>query len=148
VAWEKGETYLDCLFLTRGIPADVNKSQVLHQSTTSYSRLHVSVVIAIHHQAFYTRLYTKNCKQLKKDLKPGNAFLHTSYTRVAQKVIPHILFLGNYLFRMHEIHAQYNWMFPLHMLFFRIISIYVYGPPPARNKGMHAFPVPGRFLFA
>jgi hypothetical protein len=29
--------------------------------------------------------------------------------------MPHILFLGNYLFRMYEIHAQYNWMFPLHM---------------------------------
>jgi hypothetical protein len=39
---------------------------------------------------------------------------------------------------MYEIHAQYNWMFPLHMLFFRIISIYIYGPTPARNKGMHA----------
>jgi hypothetical protein len=33
-------------------------------------------------------------------------------------------FLGNYLFRMYEIHVQYNWMFPLHMLFFHIISIY------------------------
>jgi hypothetical protein len=40
------------------------------------------------------------------------------YTRVAQKVRPHIFFLGSYLFRMYEIHAQYNWMFPLHMLFF------------------------------
>jgi hypothetical protein len=39
--------------------------------------------------------------------------------RVAQKVMPHIFFLGNYLFRMYEIHAQY-------MLFFHIISIYVY----------------------
>jgi hypothetical protein len=58
------------------------------------------------------------------------------YMRVAQTVMPHILFLGNYLFRMYEIHAQYNWMFPLHMLFFHIISIYVYSPTPARNKGM------------
>jgi hypothetical protein len=58
----------------------------------------------------------------------------------------HIFFLGNYLFRMYEIHAQYNWMFPLHMLFFHIISIYAYGLTPARNKGMHAFPVPARFL--
>jgi hypothetical protein len=41
--------------------------------------------------------------------------------------MPHILFLGNYLFRMYEIHAQYNWMFPLHKLFFHTISIYVYG---------------------
>ena len=49
------------------------------------------------------------------------------YTRVAQKVMPYIFFLGNYLFRMYEIHAQYNWMFPLHMLFFHIISVYVYG---------------------
>ena len=32
----------------------------------------------------------------------------TSDTRVAQKVMPHIFFLGNYLFRMYEIHAQYN----------------------------------------
>jgi hypothetical protein len=43
-------------------------------------------------------------------------------TVVAQKVMPYILFLGSYLFRMYEIHAQYNWMFPLHMLFFHIIS--------------------------
>jgi hypothetical protein len=49
---------------------------------------------------------------------------------------PHF-FLGNYLFRMYEIHAQYNWMFLLHMLFFHIISIYGYGLTPARNKGMH-----------
>jgi len=60
---------------------------------------------------------------------------------------PHIFFLGNCLFRMYEIHAQYNWMFPLHMLFFHIISVYVYGLMPARNKGMHAFPVPACFLF-
>ena len=71
----------------------------------------------------------------------------TQVTRVAQKVMPHIFFLGNYLFRMYEIHAQYNWMFPLHMLFFHIISVYVYGLTLARNKGMHAFPVPARFLF-
>jgi hypothetical protein len=32
--------------------------------------------------------------------------------------MPHIFFLGNYLFRMYEIHAQYNWMFPLHIIFF------------------------------
>jgi hypothetical protein len=25
------------------------------------------------------------------------------------------LILGNYLFRMYEIHVRYNWMFPLHM---------------------------------
>jgi hypothetical protein len=31
--------------------------------------------------------------------------------------MPHISFLGNYLFRMYEIHAQYNWMFPLHVIF-------------------------------
>jgi hypothetical protein len=43
------------------------------------------------------------------------------YTRVAQKVMPHIFFLGNYLFRTYEIHAQYNCMFLLHMLFFHII---------------------------
>ena len=43
--------------------------------------------------------------------------------RVTQKVMAHIFFLGNYLFRMYEIHAQYNWMFPLHMLFFHIISV-------------------------
>ena len=30
-------------------------------------------------------------------------------------------------------------MFPLHMLFFHLISVYVYGFTPARNKGMHAF---------
>jgi len=35
-----------------------------------------------------------------------------------------------------KIQAQYNPSFPLHMLFFHIISIYVYGLMPARN--MHA----------
>jgi hypothetical protein len=39
---------------------------------------------------------------------------------------------------MYEIHAQHNWMFPLHMLFFHTISIYVYGLTPMRKKGMHA----------
>jgi len=67
-------------------------------------------------------------------------------TKAAQKVMPRIYFLGNYLFRMYEIHAQYNWMFPLHMRFFHVISIYVYGLTPARNKGMHAFSVLARFL--
>jgi len=70
------------------------------------------------------------------------------FTRVAQKVMSHILFFGSYLFRMYEIHVLYNWMFPLHMLFFHIISIYVYGLTPAHNKGTHAFPVPASFLFA
>jgi hypothetical protein len=46
-----------------------------------------------------------------------------------------------------KIQAQYKWMFPLHMLFFQKISIYVYGLTPARNKGTHAFPVPDPFLF-
>jgi hypothetical protein len=53
--------------------------------------------------------------------------------------MPHIFFV-NYLFRMYEIHAQYNWMFHLHMLFFHIFSIYVYGLTPAWNKDMCAFP--------
>jgi hypothetical protein len=53
---------------------------------------------------------------------------------------PHF-FHGNYLFRMYKIHAQCNWMFPLHMLFFHIISIYVYGLTPARNKGTHALEI-------
>ena len=61
--------------------------------------------------------------------------------------MPHIFFLGNYLFRMYEIHTQYNWMFSLHMLFFHIISIYVYDLTPVCNKGMRAFPVPACFLF-
>jgi hypothetical protein len=37
--------------------------------------------------------------------------------------MPHIFFLGNCLLRMYEIYAQYNWMFPLHMLLFHIIFI-------------------------
>ena len=49
--------------------------------------------------------------------------MYSLHMRVAQKVIPHIFFLGNYLIRMYETHAQYNWMFPLHVLFFHIISI-------------------------
>jgi len=67
--------------------------------------------------------------------------------KVGQKVMPHIFFLGNGLFSMYEIHTWCNWMFPLHMLFFHIISIYVYSLMPVRNKGMHAFPVLARFLF-
>jgi hypothetical protein len=65
-------------------------------------------------------------------------------TRVVQKVMPHIFFLGNYSFRMYEIHAQYNWMFPLHVLFFHIISIYVLTDMATRTGnelvqgGMHA----------
>ena len=55
----------------------------------------------------------------------------------AQKVLPHIFFLGNYLFGMYAIHAQYNWIFPLHMWFFHIISIYVYSLTPVRNKSTH-----------
>jgi hypothetical protein len=69
-------------------------------------------------------------------------------TRVAQKVMSHFFFLGKYIFRMYEIDAQYNWMCPVHMLFFHIISIYVYDLTPALNTGMHAFPAPARFLFA
>jgi hypothetical protein len=54
---------------------------------------------------------------------PNTLYNEYLVTRVAQKVMPHIFFLGNCLLRMYEIHAQYNWMFPLHMLFFYIISI-------------------------
>jgi hypothetical protein len=73
--------------------------------------------------------------------------LSQTFTRAAQKVMPHIFILGNYLFRMYAIHAQYNWMFLLHMLFFHIISIYICGLMPAWNKGMRAFAIPARFLF-
>jgi hypothetical protein len=77
-----------------------------------------------------------------------NVFLiREKYEGCSESNAPHF-FLGNYLFRMYEIHEQYNWMFPLHMLFFHVISIYVYGLTPERNKGMHAFPVPARFLVA
>ena len=61
--------------------------------------------------------------------------------------MPHTFFLGYYTFRTYAIHAQYKQMFPSHTLFFHLISIYVYGLTPARNKGMHAFPVPALFLF-
>jgi len=64
-----------------------------------------------------------------------------------RKQCPTFFFLVNYLFRMYEIHGQCNWMFPLHTLFFHIISIYVYSLMPVWNKGMHAFPVPARFPF-
>ena len=40
---------------------------------------------------------------------------------------------------MYEIHAQYNWMFPLHMQFFHLTSFYVNGLTPVRNKQGHAF---------
>jgi len=80
----------------------------------------------------YLEVYYPCCDLLYKGCSESNA--------------PHF-FLRHYLFRVYEIHAQYNWMFPLHMLFFHIISIYVYGLMPVRNKGMHAFPVPARFLF-
>jgi hypothetical protein len=45
---------------------------------------------------------------------------------------------------MYEIHAQYNWMIPLHMLFFHIISIYASRTWPREQdtswyrEGMHA----------
>jgi len=73
----------------------------------------------------------------------GNIYLNIC-TRAAQKVMSHIFFLGNYLFRIYAIHAQYNWVFHLHMLFFHTISIFVYGLTPARNKGIHVFPVPAK----
>jgi hypothetical protein len=61
-----------------------------------------------------------------------------TYEGCSESNAPHFFFLGNYLFRMYEIHAQYNWMFPLHMLFFHIILIYVYGLTPAtRTRNEH-----------
>jgi hypothetical protein len=54
--------------------------------------------------------------QTKKERKKGN-------TRVAQKVMPNIFFFGNYLFRTYEIHTQYIWTFPLHMLFFHMHAL-------------------------
>ena len=78
---------------------------------------------------------------------PDDGKHKTKYEGCSESNAPHFFFLGNYLLRMYEIHVQYNWMFPLHMLFFHIISIYVYGLTPTRNKGMHAFPVPAPFLF-
>jgi len=48
---------------------------------------------------------------------------------------------------MYAIHAQYNWVFPLHMWYFHITSTYVYGLTPTRKKGTHTFPVLARFLF-
>jgi len=65
------------------------------------------------------------------------------YEGCSESNVPHF-FLGNYLFRMYEIQAQYNWVFPLHILFFHTISSFVYGLMPARNKGIHAFPVPAK----
>ena len=55
--------------------------------------------------------------------------------KVAQKVMPHIFFLGNYLFKMYEIHDNITGCF-LYTLFFHIISIYVYSLMPAQNKDM------------
>jgi len=43
----------------------------------------------------------------------------SSYEGCSERNDPHF-FLWNYLFRMYEIHAQCNWMFPLHTLFFHI----------------------------
>ena len=73
-------------------------------------------------------------------------FTHWKFEGCSENKAPHFC-LECYLLRMYEIHAQYNWMFPLHMLFFHITSIYVCDLTPAQNKGMHAFPVPARFLF-
>jgi len=57
------------------------------------------------------------------------------YEGCSESNAPHFFSpLGNYLFRMYEIHARYNWMFPLHMLFFHIISIYVYGLTPGQKR--------------
>jgi len=38
------------------------------------------------------------------------------YEGCSESNAPHF-FLGSYLFRMYEIHVQYNWMFPLHIIF-------------------------------
>jgi hypothetical protein len=102
-----------------------------------------------HYFAFILKNFS-NTTTMKRHTKRTNYFLlklWSECTRVGQKVMPHIFFLGNYLIRMYEIHAQYNWMFPLHMLFFHIISVYIYSLMPVRIKGMHAFPVPAHFLF-
>jgi hypothetical protein len=59
--------------------------------------------------------------------------------RVAQKVMFHIFYRKLFI---HSITGCF-----LYTLFFHII-FYVYGLTPARKKkGMHAFPVPARFLF-
>ena len=50
--------------------------------------------------------------------------------------MPHIFFLGNYLFRMYEIHAQYNWMFPLHVIFPHNLCLRLW--PYASMKQGHA----------
>jgi hypothetical protein len=44
-------------------------------------------------------------------------YTHTHTHEGCSEVMPHIFFLGNYLFRMYEIHAQCNWMLPLHVIF-------------------------------
>ena len=47
-------------------------------------------------------------------------FTHWKYEGCSEINAPHS-FLGYYLLRMYEIHAQYNWMFPLHRLFIHTI---------------------------
>ena len=68
------------------------------------------------------------------------------YTRVAQKVMPHIFFSEAIYSECMKFMYSITGCF-LYTLFFHIISIYVYGLTPAWNKDMHAFPLRACFLF-
>ena len=45
---------------------------------------------------------------------------------------------------MYEIHTQYNWMFPLHMLFFHIIHVRL-RPHASAKQGHACFPCTSSF---
>ena len=72
------------------------------------------------------------------------AELEDKSTKVAQKVMPHIFLLRNYLFRMYEIHAQYNRMFPLHVIFPHNLHLRIW-PYSSMKQGHACLPCTGLF---
>ena len=103
------------------VPDDGRKGRPKHVQLLTPNKEYKKVTS--HWQLYYQEFY---CLTVHfNSLNATHQLMHFQYnnTRVAQKVMPHIFFLGNYLIRMYETHAQYNWMFPLHVLFFHIISI-------------------------
>ena len=58
--------------------------------------------------------------------------------------MPHIFFLANYLFRMYEIHAQYNWIFPIHVIFPHNLHLHLW-PYPSGKQGHACLPCTSSF---
>jgi len=69
------------------------------------------------------------------------------YKGCSESNAPHF-FLGNYLFRMYEIPAQYNWMCSFtHVLFPHNLHLRLWSYASAKQGYAYAFDVPARFMF-